>query len=84
MEPFLKEGQVAWVNNWAYLFSRPKQGDIVLVEHQGRELIKRVAAVEQNQVFVVGDNQDDSFDSRKFGYVQTKTVLGKVVDKLVW
>ena len=79
MSPTLYEGQNVLIFNWAYLGKKPKVGDIVVIEMNGREIIKRVKEVNGKQVFVVGDNSSESTDSRDFGPVGMEQVLGIIV-----
>jgi nickel-type superoxide dismutase maturation protease len=63
---------------------RPRQGDLVAVHHPwypGRLLVKRVAAVEdgRDRVIVIGDNRPASTDSRHFGPVSRRSVVGRAV-----
>jgi signal peptidase I len=54
----------------SYLSSKPKTNGNV------NEVIPT------NDVYVLGDNRSDSLDSRTFGVVDSKTILGKVIYKL--
>jgi phage repressor protein C with HTH and peptisase S24 domain len=55
-------------------------GDIVVVRHDGRDKIKRVAQLKESQeVYLLGDNPSSSEDSRTFGWLNSRTVKGKVV-----
>lgn len=79
MEPTLNNGQVVWVNNWAYLINKIKIGDIVVFEKNSKALIKRVAKINGKSVSLMGDNRSDSLDSRDFGKVSNDKILGKVI-----
>lgn len=79
MEPTLKNGQIVWVNQWYYPINKIMVGDTVIFEQNGKELIKRVAKIKGDQVFVTGDNKNDSQDSRNFGLIEKKKISGKVL-----
>jgi len=49
MAPTLREGRHIFVNKFAYVFKRPKRGDIIMFpdsQTEGKDLIKRVIAIE--------------------------------------
>jgi len=75
MEPTLREGRV--------VFATPLlsvgEGDVVVVRHEGKEIIKRVKKVEKNDYFIEGDNPAHSRDSRRFGPVSGSDILGRVI-----
>jgi nickel-type superoxide dismutase maturation protease len=79
MEPTLKSGDSVLVSSLPYLFKSPQQNDIVAAKVDGKILIKRISSVKQNEYFLSGDNPEDSFDSRKFGMIARKDIIGKVV-----
>lgn len=54
-------------------------GQVVVLEHEGLEKIKRVSRVRDGRVFVVGDNLSASTDSRHFGWLSYEAVRGRVV-----
>jgi phage repressor protein C with HTH and peptisase S24 domain len=54
-------------------------GDVVMVEHDGLEKIKRVAKVRPGEVYVLGDNPTESRDSRNFGWLSDKSVKAKII-----
>lgn len=66
--------------------SRIRIGDIVISEHPFKksvEMVKRVTAVDANEkFFLVGDNADESTDSRNFGPVSIECIKGKVTGRL--
>ena len=80
MQPFLNEGDRAVVFRWAYTFSSPKKGDVVVFKGgDGKEYVKRIAIVAENGKFVVeGDNKSDS---KKLPPIHKKAIIGKVVMK---
>ena len=84
MQPFLNEGDRVVVFRWAYVFSQPKKGDVVVFKHNdGKKYVKRIAAMANNnngkKFFVAGDNEKDSKDSRNFGHINRKLIIGKIV-----
>lgn len=81
MEPTLKSGDIVWVNNWAYVFKKPRIGDIVVFKKSDKELIKRITTISGSGVFLSGDNKTDSYDSRNFGKISNTMILGKVIIK---
>ena len=77
MEPTLSHGD--------WILARPvrtvRVGDVVVVEHPGRPgmlVVKRVAAVADQGIWVLGDAPDASTDSRDFGHVP------EVVARVFW
>ncbi|HWQ28696.1 MAG TPA: nickel-type superoxide dismutase maturation protease [Dehalococcoidia bacterium] len=82
MAPAYSPGDRLLVNRLAYLFRRPRPGDVVVLrdpEVPGRLLLKRVAAVEEGRYVVLGDNTAESRDSRRFGPVRRRDIVGKAV-----
>ena len=57
----------------------PRVGDLVALQREGRVLVKRVVALDGDQLVVHGDNAAASTDSRTFGPVAPSAVLGRVV-----
>lgn len=79
MFPTLRSGQDVLVFNWAYIFSKPKKGDIVVIKVNGREMVKRIQMYHGRGVFVTGDNRKYSSDSRKFGLIDRSGIIGRVI-----
>ncbi len=75
MEPSLTHGQLIV----AIRRSRPKPNQIVIVLHDGKEKVKRISEVDGAHVFLLGDNPDQSKDSRQFGLVLSNSILGTVL-----
>src|SRR5207249_9663409 len=82
MRPALAPGDYVLVNRWAYKLRPPAKGDLVVVrdpEFPERFLVKRISDFpEAGQVRVVGDNAERSRDSRAFGPVARREIVGKV------
>jgi nickel-type superoxide dismutase maturation protease len=82
MNPTLKDGEVVLVDREATI----EIGDIVVAKQpteQNSEVVKRVARInERGHYFLVGDNPDDSIDSRHYGAVTREYIKGKVVARL--
>lgn len=79
MQSFLNPGQQVLTFNWAYVFSRPKIGDVIVFKKDSKEYIKRVQKIQGNQIYVLGDNAQDSQDSRAFGSINKSDIVGKVI-----
>ncbi len=81
MEPTLKEGETVLVNRLVYIIREPKIKEVVAVRdpRDKKVLIKRVARKENGLYFVLGDNKESSTDSREFGMIKKKEIVGKVM-----
>ena len=86
MEPSCQEGDFVLVNKMSYLFFRPKVGQLVVLKDprdSSRLVLKRITAAKNSFLWVEGDNKEKSRDSRHFGWVSSKSLLGqaKVIHK---
>jgi nickel-type superoxide dismutase maturation protease len=81
MSPTLHSGQTILVNRLRYWFTIPKVNDIVAVNdpRDGKVLIKRITKIEGKGYFVEGDNKKASTDSRVFGMIERRDIVGKVI-----
>lgn len=81
MEPTILDGETVLVSSIPYLFSKPKINDIVAFRKKktGKIFIKRIADIDKGKYFVKGDNEKDSVDSRSFGWIDKKEIIGKVI-----
>jgi len=79
MEPTILSGQIVLVSNIPFLFFRPKINEIISFKHDGKVFIKRIVKVNKENYFVKGDNEKDSFDSRKVGWIKRQNIIGKVI-----
>jgi len=82
MFPSLKNGDFVLINP-AF---EPQIGDIVLADHPFKKsvkIIKRIKEINaEDRFFLIGDNPKESTDSRSFGTISRKDILGKIVAKV--
>lgn len=77
MVPFLKPGDEVLI--WKFL--KPKIKNVVVFKRDNKFYIKRVSRIKDDKYFVLGDNEKESIDSRKFGWIDKKDIIGKIVYK---
>ena len=82
MNPTLKDGEIVLVDRDAPI----EIGDIVVAGHPFErtiEVVKRVLNInEHGHFYLIGDNLEDSEDSRYYGAVTRDYIKGKVVARL--
>lgn len=81
MLPTLKDGDEVLARKEANL----QIGDVVVARHPFRQtlIIKRITEISTcGKLFLKGDNPAESTDSRSFGKILKKDVLGKVICRL--
>ncbi|MEL6927374.1 MAG: nickel-type superoxide dismutase maturation protease [Cyanobacteria bacterium J06600_6] len=82
MLPLLKPGDEIIVNPYAYAKSSPQIDDVVVLVHPLQKslvIVKRIAALDaQNRCFLLGDNSQQSTDSRHWGTIKSANIIGKV------
>jgi signal peptidase I len=76
MQPLLNPGQEIIVSKIPYFFGKPKKGDLVAFKEENRIIIKRIQKTHDRRFFVLGDNKKDS---KEFGWVDSRRILGKVI-----
>ncbi len=88
MQPTLKDGDVIIVSKLHLLFGEDfEEEDIITFLDPADEekiLVKRVKLSEKDGVkryFVLGDNTQESIDSREFGSVNAEKIIGKAIFK---
>lgn len=74
MEPTIADGSLVVVAKYL----KPKLGDIILVEHNNVDYIKRLKKIERNRVYVSADNFMGS-DSRIWGWLPSASIKGRVI-----
>lgn len=78
MYPKLHQGQHVLSFNWFYFFFSPKKGDIVIARVKKLKVIKKIKKVRGDEIFLEGENKKESTDSRSYGWINKKQILGKV------
>lgn len=85
MYPTLKDGEFILVTRVLDQFEL-KSGDIVIADppmsYHGEYVVKRIRDIKDGSVFLLGDNRDDSYDSREYGYIPVSSVKFKMVKKI--
>ena len=85
MAPLLQPGDEVLVDPRAYKRAAPRVGDIVVSQHPYRvdvRLVKRITAIlKDGRCLLEGDNPSDSTDSRSFGAVAPRQILGRVISR---
>ncbi|MGP0129095.1 MAG: nickel-type superoxide dismutase maturation protease [cyanobacterium endosymbiont of Rhopalodia musculus] len=85
MFPLLKAGEEVLVDTRAYRRHLPEIGDLVVARHPHHQdliIIKRAVLVDNNgDCFLLGENRTESNDSRHFGFIKLRNIIGKVTSK---
>lgn len=81
MLPTLCPGDTVLVSPLLLKFLPPKIGELIVVEHPVKKtpLVKRIKDMKKDTLYVCGDNISQSTDSRHFGWIERKKILGKVL-----
>ena len=69
-----------YLTNSSYILLVERNLQIPLTEEQYQNL-KNCSSVPENYILAVGDNYEESFDSRNYGFIPVTNVLGKVICK---
>lgn len=85
MFPTLTDGEF-YMSRRVFRKSKCKVGKIYVYRppYEGREenyVIKRLADIKDGKYFFLGDNADDSYDSRYYGYVDSKNVVAELITR---
>ena len=84
MQPELLPGDRVLVDRWTYRQRQARIGEVVLLDGpSGVPMVKRVArraaVIGPGELWVLGDNTEDSADSRRFGPLPADGLRGRVV-----
>lgn len=59
-------------------YRKLKPGHVVVVNHEGKEKIKRIEKIKDSQIFILGDHPETSTDSRQFGWLEKNQVTARI------
>lgn len=76
MLPVLPPGTLIIGLRW---LRKPRAQRVAVFDVNGREVVKRIARVEDAELFIVGDHAVASTDSRQYGTVPTEQLLATVI-----
>ncbi|MDP3988249.1 MAG: S26 family signal peptidase, partial [Candidatus Levybacteria bacterium] len=80
MQPSFIEGDFVIATPIPYFFYSPKAGDVVVFKvKDGKKFIKRIFKKKDESYYLIGDNRNDSKDSKDFGWIKRKAIIGKVI-----
>lgn len=81
MSPTLKDGDTVIAMKASPLSTAifGFDGKIAIAEIDGNETVKRIVAVKDEMVYLKGDNEDASIDSRTYGWVPVSSVVWIVI-----
>lgn len=78
MQPTYRPGTIVLGLRWL----RPRIGSVVVAERDGMEIIKRVAKVGPEGLFLLGDNAQRSTDSRSYGWFAPSSIKGVIIGSI--
>jgi phage repressor protein C with HTH and peptisase S24 domain len=57
-------------------------GQVVGFEYNDKVLLKRISEIKDSKYYLLGDNPNNSLDSRKLGWIDQDKIIFKVIFKL--
>lgn len=85
MQPLLQPEEEILINPFAYQKVSPQINDLVVAMHPDKkdlEIVKRISHItKEGEFFLLGDNLNHSTDSRNFGAIPLKNIIGKVTTR---
>lgn len=93
MKPLILSDSIAIVDSYTFKLSPLNKSDIYLFRVEGQEVLKKIKSfpnekvehhgenifLEENQIYIIGENLSESIDSRNYGPILTNQIIGKVV-----
>lgn len=75
MHPTLPHGKLVVASR----LKKPRVGDVVIVKHHKVEVLKRVHELKDDQAYLLGDNPEESTDSRHYGWLPIDRIVAVVL-----
>ncbi|HEU5187394.1 MAG TPA: S26 family signal peptidase [Candidatus Saccharimonadales bacterium] len=75
MHPALPHGKLIFASR----LKKPKIGDVVIVKHHRVEVLKRIHDLKDDAVYLLGDNPQESTDSRHYGWLPINRIIAVVL-----
>jgi signal peptidase I len=93
MSPILQNGSFAIVDKNLFKLFEIKRNDILVFQKDKEEVVKKIAGfpletitvenkvieLGEDEVYLLGENLRESIDSREYGPLSSKNIIGKVV-----
>lgn len=93
MSPTLPNKSYALVDKYLFKLFQINSGDILLFKKDNEEVVKKIIgfpnskiviedkeiALSDNEIYVIGENLTESVDSRSYGPLNSKSIIGKIV-----
>lgn len=88
MFPTYKNGEIIFGTK-LYRKSKLKVGDVIIYKcptEENRMVIKRIDVIDYDLLgnlifYCLGDNTDDSYDSRYYGFISSKSLVCKIINQ---
>ena len=93
MYPVLESNSFALADKYLHKLFTVQKEDILLLEVGGKEVVKKIVGfpgerivvenkivkLENDEIFVLGENLPESIDSREYGPIKISNIIGKIV-----
>jgi hypothetical protein len=93
MYPILKNNSFALVDKYLHKLFSVEKNQIMLFEINQKEVVKKIIGfpnekmeingkkikLESDEIYIIGENLNESIDSREYGPIKTTSIIGKIV-----
>jgi type IV secretory pathway protease TraF len=92
MYPILKNGQFVVFDKYIHKLFTIQRNDILLFKIENKEMVKKIVgfpsesisvegkniSLGSNEIYALGENLEESIDSRELGPLKTSQIIGKI------